>query len=80
MAGAFESVTRVAIEEIIRAHAKPSKFGFLLTPEGFRDLAGDIHQLLLTSRNLKTAGDRMISATAAPAPSPRERATTPRRS
>ena len=72
MAGAFESVTRVAIEEIILAHAKQSKFGWLLTPESFRELTTDIHQLLLTSRNLKSAGDRMIAASVAPPP-PRER-------
>ena len=76
MRGTFESVTRVAIEEIIKSHAQASKFGFVLSENGFQDLTNDIFELLLTSRTLKTAGDRMIAGTAAPvAVSPRARST-----
>lgn len=59
MAGLFESVTRVAIEEILRSHTQASKFGFLVTPEAFQELTDDLYNLLVTSRELKSAGDRM---------------------
>jgi hypothetical protein len=76
MRGTFESVTRVAIEEIIKSHAQASKFGYVLSENGFQDLTNDIFELLLTSRTLKTAGDRMIAGAAAPvSTSPRSRAT-----
>jgi len=68
MAGLFESVTRVAIEEILRNHTQPSKFGMILTPEAFQDLTDDLFNLLVTSRELKSAGDRIIGG----APAPRE--------
>jgi hypothetical protein len=60
MAGLFETVTRVAIEEILRNHAQPSKFGLLVTPEAFQELTDDLLNLLVTSRELKAAGDRMV--------------------
>lgn len=62
MRGLFESVTRVAIEEILRNHAQPSKFGMILTPEAFQELTDDLYNLLVTSRELKSAGDRIIGA------------------
>ena len=52
MAGPFESATRVAIENIIQAHAQPSKFGYILTREGMTDLTDDLFNLLLTSRSV----------------------------
>lgn len=64
MAGAFEIATRAAIEELIQAHSQPSKFGYLLTQEGAQELADSLYDLLLTSRSLKSAGDRMLSAPA----------------
>jgi hypothetical protein len=64
MAGPFESVTRVAIEELIQAHAQPSKFGFILTPDAYRELTNDLFDLLVTSRSLKTAGDRFMQGQA----------------
>lgn len=76
----FESVTRVAIEEMIRTHARPSKFGFVLTEEGFIDLSSDLFDLLVTSRNLKAAGDRFIQNKAnATAPTGRPGASPGRR-
>ena len=76
MRGTFESVTRVAIEEIIKSHAQASKFGYVLSENGFQDLTNDIFELLLTSRTLKTAGDRMIAGGAAPGSAgPRSRST-----
>jgi hypothetical protein len=66
MAGPFEHVARVAIAEIIQNHAKESKFGYLLTKESFKSLCDDLHTLLMTSRNLKSAGDRFIQSGGAP--------------
>lgn len=66
MASMFESATRVAIEEIVSKHAKPSKFGLILSNESAQDLTNDIYDLLMTSRNLKSAGDRLIQAGFAP--------------
>jgi len=60
MAGAFEGATRAAIEELIQAHAQPSKFGLLITEDAARDLVSEIYELLVTSRNLKAAGDRFM--------------------
>lgn len=64
MRGTFESVTKVAIEEIIRGHAQESKFGYVLSPDSFKELTADLFELLLTSRNLKSAGDRLITGAA----------------
>lgn len=60
MAGAFEFATRAAIEELIQTHAQTSKFGFMLTEDGMRELTDALFDLLLTSRNLKSAGDRLM--------------------
>ncbi len=56
----FENVTKVAIEEMIIGRSQASKFGYILTKENARDLVDDIFNLLLTSRNLKAAGDKML--------------------
>ena len=91
MAGAFEFATRAAIDELIQTHAQSSKFGFVLTEEGFRDLSDALFDLLVTSRNLKSAGDRLMSGGRGihavvptqkpplPPPSPRVRFTKPPR-
>jgi len=60
VAGMFETATKIAIGEIIAKHAKESKFGHILTRESLQELTSDLFDLLLTSRNLKTAGDRML--------------------
>ena len=60
MAGIFESVTRVAIEEILLNHAKEAKYGYLLPKEALNDLRDEIYNLLVTSRDLKAAGDKLI--------------------
>jgi hypothetical protein len=70
MNGPFESVTKCAIEEILRAHAKDSKFGLVLAPESIRDVVADLYNLVQTSRSLKAAGDRLMSG--APPPAPRK--------
>ena len=60
MASPFEVATRAAIEEVIANHAKRSKFGYLLSDESFKDLASELYEFVVTSRNLKAAGDRML--------------------
>ncbi len=62
----FESVTRVALREIIESHLKPSKFGYFLSEDSFEDLSDELFKFLQTSRNLKAAGDRFLSGAAAP--------------
>lgn len=61
MASAFEMATRAAIREIISQHVSESKFGYVMTHESMADICEDIYGLLVTSRNLKTAGDRFIA-------------------
>lgn len=68
MAGAFEHATRAAIEEMIQTHAQESKFGYVLSQESFKDLAGAFYDLLMTSRTLKSAGDRFLAGAAAARP------------
>ena len=61
MAGVFEGATRVAIAEIIQKHAQESKFGYILSQESYQAVIDDVYDLLKTSRNLKSAGDRFLS-------------------
>lgn len=60
MRGAMESVTRMALQEMITSHANPSKFGYVLSEEGMRDLIDTLYEFFETSRSLKSAGDRMV--------------------
>ena len=57
----FQSVTRVAIEEMIRSQGSPSKFGIFLTEDEIQELVANLVRLLETSRNLKSAGDKYLS-------------------
>lgn len=66
MAGAFEVATRAAIEELIQMHAQPSKFGYILTHDGSRALVESLYDLLVTSRSLKSAGDKFLSGAIPP--------------
>lgn len=76
MASPFEVATRAAIEEVIANHAKKSKFGYLLSEESFQSLATDLYEFVVTSRNLKAAGDRMLGVST---PKPIPRTTLPHR-
>ena len=62
MPSPFEQATRVAISEIILKHVTPSKFGHFLSAEAQQELCDDIYELLLTSRRLKAAGDKVLAA------------------
>ena len=68
----FQSVARVAIEQLLEKHTQPSKFGFFLTQEGFDSLAAELLMLLETSRTLRATGDRFLQGPPlTPPPSPR---------
>lgn len=60
MRGTMESVTRMALQEMIASHANQSKFGYVLSEDGMRDLIDTLYEFFETSRSLKSAGDRMI--------------------
>jgi len=62
MSSPFEQATRIAINELIGKHATPSRYGQFLSPEAQQELCDDIFSLLMTSRRLKAAGDRMIAS------------------
>ncbi|MBP9707203.1 MAG: hypothetical protein KBD78_06125 [Oligoflexales bacterium] len=71
MSSAFENATRFAIEELVKAKASTSRFGYVLTNESLQELVQDILDLLMTSRSLKAGGDRLINAGAfSQAPTP----------
>ncbi len=70
MAGAFETAARAAIQDLIETHSQPSKFGFILSHEAAKDLANELFNLLVTSRNLKAQGDRFLATGGQPQPKP----------
>jgi hypothetical protein len=61
VAGIFESAARAAIEELVKEQAKPSKFGFFISEEGMNALVENLFAFFETSRNLKSAGDKLLS-------------------
>jgi len=61
MAGAFEIATKSAIREIILNSAQESRFGFVLSADSLDEINNQLFDLILTSRNLKAAGDRMLA-------------------
>ncbi len=61
MAGVFEIATRSAIREIITGLVQPSKFGYVMSHEALEEIGDQLFDLIVTSRNLKSAGDRMIA-------------------
>lgn len=73
MAGAFEIATRSAIREIITDHVQESKFGYVMTHEALEDIGDQLFDLIVTSRNLKSAGDRMIAQGFIPTQAPSKR-------
>ena len=57
----FVSVARVALDEMVRKHTRPSKFGFFMTEEGLEDMVTELVEFLETSRSLKAAGDKLLN-------------------
>ena len=60
MSGTMEHITKMALAEMIQNHARESKFGFVLSDEGYRGLIDTLYEFFETSRSLKSAGDRMM--------------------
>ena len=71
MAGIFETATRHAIDEILRSHVHESKYGYVITKDGFEELGDEIFRFLQTSRELKAKGDRLLMQDAAQQPKQR---------
>ena len=61
MAGPFEIATKVAIKEIIENHTAESKFGAFLSDESLNNVVGELFDLIVTSRNLKASGDKLLA-------------------
>ena len=61
MESPFEAATKAALEDLIQKHAKRSKWGYVMTDEGLEELSQELLNFVLTSRNLKAAGDRFLS-------------------
>jgi len=57
----FESVTKVALQDIIEGHATSSKFGYIISQESMEELTDALLSFVLMNRNLKEMGDRVIS-------------------
>ncbi len=64
MAGPFEIATKAALDEIVRRHGQPSKYGAFYSEEALQRLNEELFELLMTSRTLKQAGDRVAAAQA----------------
>jgi len=45
----------------LMSNVQETKFGYILTKESARDLSDSVFNLFLTSRNLKSAGDRLMN-------------------
>lgn len=73
--GTFETVTKVALAEIIRSHSQESKFGAVITGDSLEELVDDLFDLMLTSRTLKSAGDRFLQGSPTSSPAGRSRPT-----
>ena len=61
MAGPFEIATKVAIKEIIQNHTTESKFGAFLSEEALNGAVSELYDLVVTSRNLKASGDKLLA-------------------
>lgn len=73
MAGQMEHITKMALAEMIQNNSRESKFGYVLTDEGYRNLVETLYEFFETSRTLKSAGDRMISQGSTPPRMPTSR-------
>jgi hypothetical protein len=71
MAGQMENITKMALAEMIQNHCRESRFGYVLTQEGFEGLIETLYEFFETSRSLKSAGDRMLGGPLVNAPATR---------
>jgi|OM-RGC.v1.035760129 hypothetical protein len=57
----FDSALKIAIEEIIKNHSTPSRYGHFLTKEDLEKLTEEIANFLKASRDLKEKGTQILS-------------------
>lgn len=56
----FERVTKAAISDLIERCSSPSKFGRLMSADESEELRDEFFNLIVTSRTLKSSGDRLV--------------------
>jgi len=61
MLGPFELATKTAVKEIIENHTTESKFGAFLSDDAKNDIIAEVYELIMMSRKLKTAGDKLLA-------------------
>ena len=61
MAGTMENITKMALAEMIQNHSTASRFGYVLSDDGYQGLIDTLYEFFETSRSLKSAGDRMMT-------------------
>lgn len=61
MVGQMENITKMALAEMIQSHSQESKFGYVLSDEGCKNLIDTLYEFFETARSLKSAGDRFMS-------------------
>ena len=57
----FEQTTKVALEEIVKEGCDQGKFGYFLSEESLQEIVEQLYGFLLTSRELKSSGDMILS-------------------
>ena len=62
MKSTFNSVVKIAVEEIIKKHASESRYGYFLSKEDLEKLTEEITNFLQASRTLKEKGDEMLAS------------------
>jgi hypothetical protein len=67
MSSLFGKVAEVAVDELIKKHLTPSKYGFFMTTAQFEELKSEFLVFLETSRNLRVAGDQILKNQTGPA-------------
>ena len=60
MPNPFNDVAKVALDEIVRKHMTDSKYGYFVTEESLESMVQELLDFLRTSRQLKSAGDKIF--------------------
>ena len=61
MKNTFESVVKIAVEEIIKKHTSESRYGYFISKEDLEKLTSEVTNFLKASRTLKDKGDEMLA-------------------
>ena len=61
MKNTFDSVVKIAVEEIIKKHTSESRYGYFISKEELEKLTCEITNFLKASRSLKEKGDEMLA-------------------